>query len=130
MPKRRAQNVGPSSAAGRRPEIPPPDPEHIRRQDRADAFMRDPEDGPAVIEDDLAETLAEEYLHAATSGEDMTEDVLDQVVSEEIGGPFVETTGADEFATGVDPSNPEDAVPEPLPRAVGGLARPPIDTEE
>jgi hypothetical protein len=130
MPKRRVQNVGPSSTAGRRPEMPPPDPEHLRRQDRADAFMRDPEGGPAVIDDDLAETLAEEYLNAATSGEDMTEDVLDQVVSEEIGGPFVETTGADEFAAGIDPSNPEDAQVEPLPRAVSGLARPPIESDE
>jgi hypothetical protein len=129
MPKRKSQNVDPS-AAGPRPPMPPPDPEHLRRQDGADAFMRDPEGGPAVIDDDLAETLAEEYLQAATSGEDMTEEVLDQVVSEEIGGPFVETSAADEFATGTDDSNPEDAMAEPLPRAVGGLTRPPVDVDE
>jgi hypothetical protein len=106
---------------------PPPDPEHLRRTDRADAFVPDPEDGPAHVDDDLAEALAEEYLNSATSGEETTEEALDQVVPEEIGGPFVETTGADEFAAGTDDSNPEDAVPEPLPRAVGGLSSPPDD---
>jgi hypothetical protein len=128
MPKRKTPKDG-VSASARSSAAPAPDPEHLRRKDGADAFMRDPEDGPAVINDDLAETLAEEYLHAATSGEDMTEEVLDQVVAEEIGGPFVETTGADEFAAGTDASNPEDAFAEPVPRAVSGLARRPDDEE-
>jgi hypothetical protein len=105
----------------------PPDPDRLRRSDDADAFIRDPGDGPALAPDDLAETLAEEYLRAATSGEDTADEVMDQVVSEEIGGPFVETTGADEFAAGTDGSNPDDAEPEALPRAVSGLARPADD---
>jgi hypothetical protein len=37
----------------------------------------------------------------------------------------VESTPEEEFASGTDASNPEDAIPEALPRAVGGLARPP-----
>ena len=35
------------------------------RTDDANAFMPDPEGGPATIADDLAENLAEEYLQAA-----------------------------------------------------------------
>jgi hypothetical protein len=121
--------MGTSSASGipGPKKMAPPNLDHLRRTDRADAFLPDPGDGPAQVDDDLAETLAEEYLHSATSGEETTEDALDQVVPEEIGGPFIETTGADEFAAGTDDSNPEDAEPEPLPRAVSGLARSPDD---
>src|SRR5262245_10632916 len=64
------------------------------RTDDANAFMPDPEGGPARIADDLAENLAEEYLQAATQGYDAEED-LDQVVPEEIGGPFIETSAAE-----------------------------------
>jgi hypothetical protein len=127
MPKRKAPKDTGGETNTQRSAFPPPDPEHLRRADRADAFIRDPEDGPAVAPDDLAESLAEEYLRAATSGEDMSDEALDQVVPEEIGGPFVETTGAEEFAAGTDASNPEDAEAEPLPRVVGGLARPAQD---
>jgi hypothetical protein len=119
MAKRKGRKATESSQADQ------PDPEHLRRADGADAFIADPEGGRAVTSDDLAETLAEEYLHSATSGEDMTEEVLEQVVPEEIGGPFIETTGSDEFAAGTDASNPEDATPEALPRAVSGLVQPP-----
>jgi hypothetical protein len=93
-----------------------------RRTDTADAFMPDPEDGPAIIRDDLAEVLAEDYLRSATSGEDIDDEVMGQVVPEEFGGPFVESTADEEFAEGTDESNPVDAVPEPLPRAVHGLS--------
>lgn len=123
MSKRSARKV---TEPGRKPspgELP--DPDHLRRGDRADAFIADPEGGPAITDDDLAQTLAQEYLRSATSGEDTTEEVFDQVVPEEIGGPFVETSASDEFAAGTDASNPEDAAPEPLPRAVSGLVRPP-----
>lgn len=100
----------------------------VERPDSADAFMDDPEDGPAVIDDDLAETLAEEFLQSATSGGDSTDEAMDRMVPEEIGGPFIETSAGDEFADDVDEANPEDAKAEPLPRAVSGLAmRPPGD---
>ena len=91
-----------------------------RRSDDGTAFMPDPEDGPARIRDDLAENLAEDYVQAATQGMEVEED-LDQIVPEEIGGPFVETTAAEEFAQGIDEANPEDAAREPLPRPVAGL---------
>jgi hypothetical protein len=93
-----------------------------RRTDTADAFMPDPEDGPARIKDDLAEVLAEDFLRSATSGDNVDDEVMEQVVAEEFGGPFVESSADEEFAEGTDESNPIDAVPEPLPRAVHGLS--------
>lgn len=100
-----------------------------QRSDDANAFMPDPEDGPARIRDDLAEDLAEDYLQAATQGMEV-EEVHDQVVPEEIGGPFVETSAADEFAHDTDEANPEDASREPLPRPVAGLVMAAPEEEE
>jgi hypothetical protein len=91
--------------------------------------MPDPEGGPAQIADDLAENLAEEYLQAATQGNDAEED-MDQVVPEEIGGPFVETSAAEEFAHDTDEANPLEAEAEPLPRPVAGLISIPNDERE
>ena len=102
-----------------RPLMAPPHGLH-QRSDDGNAFMPDPEGGPARIQDDLAENLAEDYLQAATQGMEVEED-HDQIVPEEIGGPFVETTAADEFAHDTDEANPEDAAREPLPRPVAGL---------
>ena len=45
-----------------------------QRSDDGNAFMPDPEDGPARIRDDLAENLAEDYLQAATQGMEVEED--------------------------------------------------------
>jgi hypothetical protein len=128
MPKRHARKAADSGAT-----LPPderPDLDHLRREDRADAFIKDPGDGPALTDDDLAQTLAQEYLRSATSGEDTTEDAFDEVVPEEIGGPFVETSASEEFAGGTDASNPADAEREPLPQAVGGLMLSPDEDEE
>src|SRR4051812_50107707 len=100
---------------GRRPAV---DLEHLRRADTADAFMPDPEDGPARIDDDLAENLAEDFLQAATSGED--QDGTHGMVPEEIGGPFIETTGEDEFAAGGGGTQPDGRTPEPRTRRGGG----------
>jgi len=91
--------------------------------------MPDPESGPARISDDLAENLAEDYLQAATQGMEVEED-HDQVVPEEIGGPFIETTAAEEFAHDTDEANPEDASREPLPRPVAGLVMSAPEDEE
>jgi hypothetical protein len=104
--------------------------EESRRRGRTDdgtAFMPDPEDGPAYINDSLAENLAEEYLESATRGEPVVDDVLEEVVPEEIGGPFLETSSGDEFAGGTDPANPPDAEREPLPRPVAGLVQTPVE---
>jgi hypothetical protein len=67
-------------------------------------------------QDDLAEELGEETVEAMTTGEYQMEDVLDQIVEEERGGPFVESTAGIEFAEGTDPSNPPDATREPFPK--------------
>jgi hypothetical protein len=110
-----------SAEAGGDDERRDVDVHRVMRADSADAFIRDPDDGgPVRTEDDLAESLAEEFVHAATSGEDQSEDV-DQMVPEEIGGPFLETSAEEEFADGTDESNPADAEAEAMPRAVTGL---------
>ncbi len=97
------------------------DPGHRRRMDDGEAFLPDPQQGGASsTRDDLAETLAEEYLASATSGEEQGQDVRDQVVAEELGGPFVPTTAAEELIDDVDDMNPIGAEAEPFPRAVGG----------
>ena len=87
--------------------------------------MPDPEGGPAYIPDDLAENLAEEYVDAATRGDGADDGAMNGVVSEEIGGPFVFTSAADEFAHDTDAANPPDAEREPLPRTGAGLVQPP-----
>src|SRR5262249_8443211 len=69
------------------------------------AFLSD----GAYAEDDLAEELGEEFVITATSGEQAAEDLRNQDVPEEVGGPFVETSARTEFAHGSDPSNPQDA---------------------
>jgi hypothetical protein len=48
--------------------------------------------------DPAAEEAAEEFVMAVTSGENGGESLLDAVMPEEIGGPFLETSGAMEFA--------------------------------
>ncbi|HEY1955571.1 MAG TPA: hypothetical protein VGH28_08160 [Polyangiaceae bacterium] len=69
-----------------------------------------------VKNDDLAEELGGEVVGKATTGEDEGEDVANETFVEEVGGPFVVTTGGEEFADGTDESNPEDAEAEPFPR--------------
>jgi hypothetical protein len=96
-----------------------------QRTDDGNAFFADPADGPARVNDDLAEFLAEDFIKSATSGEDAEDETVDEVVDEEFGGPFVETSAREEFANDTDESNPEDAVPEPLPRAIHGIIDPP-----
>jgi hypothetical protein len=105
----------------------PPQVRKVERSDSGDAFFPDPEDGPARAPDDLAETLAEDHLLSATTGSDVDDEVLNQVVPEEIGGPFIETSASEEFAEGTDESNPEDAEVEGRPLAVSGMVeKPPI----
>ena len=81
--------------------------------------MAEPRDDVAffsssIRRDPLAEELGEAFLRTATGGED--DEDIEQLVPEETGGPFVETTGATEFAHDTDASNPWDATREPFPR--------------
>lgn len=91
--------------------------EHARRSDSGDAFVRDPGSGPARVDDDLAEEVAESFLQSATSGEEAGEERANAEVPEEEGGPFIITTGAKEFGYDIDASNPKDAEPAGRPTA-------------
>jgi hypothetical protein len=90
------------------------------RPDSGDAFLPDPGEGPARIKDDLAEGLAEGFLASATSAEDSLPETFENEVPEELGGPFVPSSGKQEFAKGTDASNPRGAKKEafPTPNAV------------
>jgi hypothetical protein len=107
-----------------------PTPHRHQRSDDGNAFIPDPEDGPARTQDDLAENLAEEFLQGATSGgEAVAEEQNDEVTPEELGGPFVETSAREEFADGVDESNPADAERAPLPLTGPGIIAAPREDE-
>ncbi len=85
------------------------------RPDSGEAFLPDPGDGPARVRDDLAEELAEEFLASATSAEEALPEALEGEVPEERGGPFVYTSAKEEFAKGIDKSNPRSAEKEAFP---------------
>lgn len=99
------------------------------RPDDGNAFFPDPGGGPARAPEDLSESLAEELVQSATTGEDAAEDELDATVPEEIGGPFTETRAEEELAAGVDEANPPGSRREPLPRPVAGLVEEPTVDE-
>jgi len=84
---------------------------HSRNKDDARAFV-----AGAKSKDGFAEELGEEFVEAATSGEDQKEDAFNQSVPEDSGGPFVETSGKKEFAHGTDASNIKGATREPFPK--------------
>lgn len=91
----------------------------------ADAFIRESEARTGSRED-LSELLGEDFLRAATSGEEVGEDVRDEVVPEELGGPFLETDAGEEFGRTVrgledDEVEERDAESAAFPEAVGSL---------
>jgi hypothetical protein len=115
MVRRRSRGVARDERqrGGRRPHVRP---DH--RDDDAIAFVAEPIDRrPLRSSDDLAEELAEQFVLGATSGEQAAQDRLEADVPEEVGGPFVETTGPMEFGDEVDETNPEDAAREAFPTA-------------
>ncbi len=66
--------------------------------------------------DNLAEAMGETWVETATSGEDENEEVFNQDVPEDEGGPFVTTTAGQEFAEGTDASNPKRSKREAFPK--------------
>jgi hypothetical protein len=100
------------------------------RSDDAHAFIPDPSEGGRPPSDDLAELLGEDFVRAATSGNEALEDDLDRTLPEEVGGPFVTSTAREELAHDVDESNPRDAKREPFPRTSAQLAQGSPDDEE
>ena len=55
-------------------------------------------------------------VSAMTSGEGQGDRLTDLAVEEESGGPFVTTSGREEYARGTDRSNPRSATREPFPK--------------
>jgi predicted DsbA family dithiol-disulfide isomerase len=84
---------------------------HARGADDARAFL-----GRARSAEGLSEQLGEEFVETVTGAQDEGEEVFNQVVPEEAGGPFVETSGETEFAHGTDASNIKGATREPFPK--------------
>jgi len=91
---------------------------HALRADDTNAFVSDPSKHESRVRDELAEELGEGFITAATSGQETGQDHLDEVLDEEVGGPFLETSGEEQFATGTDGSNPHDAERAAFPTAV------------
>ncbi|MBX3190811.1 MAG: hypothetical protein KF819_27685 [Labilithrix sp.] len=63
------------------------------RPDGGDAFVPDPQGGHGPLPSDDAESLAEEFIASATSAEPVEMEARDEVVEEELGGPFVGIEG-------------------------------------
>jgi hypothetical protein len=102
------------------------------RSDGADAFI--PESAQiSGTSDDLAELLGEQYLREA-SGDESEEGARDDVVPEELGGPFVESGPGEEYGSTRNGEKGDDArvdamgrpvarpTRNPMPQAVGPLA--------
>jgi hypothetical protein len=70
-------------------------------------------------DDDLAEELAEAAVTSMTTGQDELVEQLETDVDEDLGGPFIETSGNTEFAGGTDESNIPEATREPFPTPNG-----------
>ena len=71
--------------------------------------------GMVLGDDELGRERGEEFVRSVTSGGNAGDEMHEEEVIEEVGGPFVETTAETEFADGTDASNPEDAEREALP---------------
>ncbi len=93
-----------------------------RRSDDADAFI--PESAPANgAGDDLAQLLAENHQLSVITNEDEEEEARDAPRTEEMGGPFVETSSAEEFGPTMSGAGTEpEGEAASLPEAVGPLA--------
>jgi hypothetical protein len=108
---------------------------HARtRPDDGHAFVEDPteheapptqagEDADAA--DSLAEELAEEFVVAATSNEDVGEQRFEQESVSEVGGPFLEVSSGAELVDDADANNPPGTTRAPFPTAMRGDLQPP-----
>jgi hypothetical protein len=105
-----------------------------RAEHDADAFIRASEQGTGSRED-LSELLGEEYVRAVTSGDDVGENDRDAVVPEELGGPFLESDGGEEFGRtrfgmADDAEEERSAEPNAFPEVVGALGVASVDERE
>ncbi len=90
------------------------------RMDDGTAFLPDSDHGKIVVKDALSAELVEEFVANATSGEKQGQSIRGALVTEELGGPFVESSGANEFAEDEDESNPLGTEPAAFPTVMGG----------
>jgi len=91
----------------------------VERSDTADAFVPEPDGRSGPVADDLAEYLGEIFVATATGGDDGGGVLQEDVVLEELGGPFVETAPGDEFgSTRRARFGDEPGAPEAFPTAV------------
>jgi hypothetical protein len=65
--------------------------------------------------DAMGTEMAQAFVENATGADDAYREHRDEQTVEELGGPFLITTGATEFAPGTDASNPIDALREAFP---------------
>lgn len=96
---------------------------HVRHHPRSDdgnAFIPDPEGGPMKLDGDVDEELTEDFMLTVTSGNEAGEDVRNQHVPEDEGGPFIMSTSGEELADDIDESNPADADREASPSPMRG----------
>ena len=96
----------------------PPTPQRHERPDGGHAFLPDMSEGGGRTHDELANNLGENFISSATSGEEDAAGHNDERTAAEIGGPFVITTGAQEFADDEDETNPAGAEPAAFPTAI------------
>ena len=89
----------------------------VENESEGSKLSESPEYIPEAMEDSLAEQLGEGAVASATSGDQADENIRDEDLAEEEGGPFVETSARQEFASGTDASNPIDAEPAEQPTA-------------
>jgi hypothetical protein len=78
------------------------------------AFLRK----SSLLQAPLADELGREAVLTMTTAEDQSDRLQDLTLAlgQEVGGPFVVTTGVQEFARGCDRSNPPGATREPFPK--------------
>ena len=88
------------------------------RSDRANAFVTEPETGEGPRPDDLSEYLGENFVSAATGGDDGDAALHDEMDIDELGGPFIETDEAVEFAADDEEEARTPAEREAFPTAV------------
>ena len=87
---------------------------HTRSDDGA-AFLPDPEGGPIKTRDGVSDELLEDFMRTATTGEDYSQDLRNEEVPEDHGGPFITTRASEELVDDLDASNPLDAEPAAQP---------------
>ena len=89
----------------------------VENEPERSSMSDSPEYIPEAMEDALAEQLGEGSVGSAVSGDQEDENIRDEELAEEDGGPFVTTSARQELARGTDASNPEDAEPAAVPIA-------------